>query len=948
MQLVTDLSLNTSVPYIVQVMATNNVGLSVSAVSLPFIVDVSPPECLQPPQFDAALSLRPNTQFDRSVVSLLWSFSDDESPVWTHSVSLFTHHDGKVPMSRVLVGDVNHMTISLSLSEQLKDGNHYMAKVDACNAAGLCTTAQSEEILIDSSPPEIGGFVEPLHWTNVDQSSSVTLLWQGFDDAHSGIDSYHIMISSSYSGSDISGGILTVPHNKSANTQQYTASLSQNIVPHTMMYLTIWAENAVGLLSDSAKVGVFVLKSGQEHGRLDIEKHSCDVHYCTKDCTCAALHKVCTGAVTSLNCSDPVPISLVQLTDGMPDHSLSISPSSVCLQAFWKQVDMSVPIMRYEWTVGLKGEDPGVPIFDVINDKVWHDVDLREESVYCLPGNNILSLNQRFVYYIRAWHDFSKFSLYESPGVLVDTTPPRVSSQRNVKETDHTFSIDVDFTTNTSVLYLDWTSVFRDTESGIGHYVMSVGMTPGGSEIHGPVHMGQENRTVLEGLSLRPGQKYFTTVHAYNPVGMLSSVTSDGIMVDLEDPLPGVVFTSGTFTDDAHHTESIHVSWHGFEDVHSFIHHYDWAIGETNDAVHVGAYAFKSSKLETSISWSLEELSLEEGKEYVAYVRAVDAAGHVSRVVASNVFSVDQSPPEGYVCTEPTVLFSNISFNCQQCGDTSVCGDNFRTCFINDSISLLDGQACMITVHAAVPQPQLRARLQLSRMFDWIHLFREGPETFTHTSMYVADGDENISPVVHQYSGDAGLLEMDAIMCGNTDNSHTPVTIHQTGPVGVHLKWNIQDQQSGVRYFHVGLGTSPGGFQLLPLTDVGVSSTASFPLESVQHGVKVYAVVVAENHADLTSAFSVGPLTIDWSPPSIDQLQVVVQEMGKEKFIISATWTATDEESQLQDCHWTVGKSHTVYNQYILDNVHHTVYHHPIIILINIVEKVYCSFIVLT
>ena len=92
-------------------------------------------------------------------------------------------------MSQVLVGDVNHTTISLSPSEQLKDGDFYVAKVDACNAAGLCTTAQSEETLIDSSPPEIGGFAETLGWQNIGQNSLVNfkLAWL-LMMPHSGID----------------------------------------------------------------------------------------------------------------------------------------------------------------------------------------------------------------------------------------------------------------------------------------------------------------------------------------------------------------------------------------------------------------------------------------------------------------------------------------------------------------------------------------------------------------------------------------------------------------------------------------------------------------------------------------------------------------------------------------------------------------------------------------
>jgi hypothetical protein len=284
----------------------------------------------------------------------------------------------------------------------------------------------------------------------------------------------------------------------------------------------------------------------------------------------------------------------------------------------------------------------------------------------------------------------------------------------------------------------------------------------------------------------------------------------------------------------------------------------------------------------------------------------VDAAGHVSPVVTSHVFSVDESAPEGYVCSKPTVVLSNVSVSCVACDDPAVCSEKYKTCFVNESISLLAGQACMVTLHAE-QSSQLKGRLQLAHMFDWIHLAREGPHRFTHTSLYSDLVDENISPVVHQYAGDGSELTMDVIMCSDTANSSTPLTIHQTGPLGVNLKWTIRDGESGIRSFRVGLGTSVGGFQLQPLTDVGVSSAASFPV-SVEHGVRVYAVIVAEDNVGLTSVFSAGPLTIDWSPPVIDNLQLTLQEMGEAEFMGSASWTATDDETLLQDCHWALGK----------------------------------------
>jgi hypothetical protein len=37
-------------------------------------------------------------------------------------------------------------------------------QVTACNAASLCKTALSDEILIDYTPPQLGGFMPPLQY----------------------------------------------------------------------------------------------------------------------------------------------------------------------------------------------------------------------------------------------------------------------------------------------------------------------------------------------------------------------------------------------------------------------------------------------------------------------------------------------------------------------------------------------------------------------------------------------------------------------------------------------------------------------------------------------------------------------------------------------------------------------------------------------------------------
>ena len=45
----------------------------------------------------------------------------------------------------------------------------------------------------------------------------------------------------------------------------------------------------------------------------------------------------------------------------------------------------------------------------------------------------------------------------------------------------------------------------------------------------------------LTGLQLKPGIHYYTVVQAYNSAGLHTTETSDGFMLDLEPPIPGVV-----------------------------------------------------------------------------------------------------------------------------------------------------------------------------------------------------------------------------------------------------------------------------------------------------------------------------------------------------------------------------------------------------------------------
>jgi len=189
----TQLSMPENEPLHVIVRAYNKVGLYIEKVSDSFIVITKPPINIVRPIFDVNNTFASNnadTQFDVSQLKLDWKFEDKACPIIRQSVLLRTHHDGHTPVESVEVKSATELFVVLNPEKWLHSGDTYQAFVTACNQAGLCTTASSPDLLIDSTPPHLGGFKPPLQWSTITTSSglstTVSLSWHGFVDVESG------------------------------------------------------------------------------------------------------------------------------------------------------------------------------------------------------------------------------------------------------------------------------------------------------------------------------------------------------------------------------------------------------------------------------------------------------------------------------------------------------------------------------------------------------------------------------------------------------------------------------------------------------------------------------------------------------------------------------------------------------------------------------------------
>ena len=482
----------------VTVTAYNNVGLSANRTSLPVKIDSTPPVFTKQPSFTMeGVSLRSGTQIDPSVIKIEWLTKDDESSVLMEAVGLSLHHDGKRPLDDQEMLVSSSAVYSLHPEDELFDGDEYYAHVTSCNIAGLCNRAEVGPLLVDSTPPIIGELKDALKWKYHNGKNSIDLIWDGFYDPHSGIKEYYIKIGTTYHGDDFTSTVQ-IQHQKQKSTQSHTVDISKVLPSNTKLYFTLWARNGAGLLSEpehQSFIAVATNQAGTE-GFLDEEKFNCAVHSCNEDCTCAVVGQPCKHILDSTTClkeTDDLTTgngSRLIIKDGWSDQN-TWTTSGRCLHATWNdtfRADVH-PIIRYEWSVSLKGTKAGGTLFDLVNDRFWFDVGLQTEGTYCLPRENRRRLrhNMKYIFHVRAWLSRSKYMYFTSPGVTVDKTLPTIRRGAGVMDTENGKSVhDVRFVQSPGI-FSYWNtlygSIFVESTSGL-HHVDYMAGTSRGSKLY--------------------------------------------------------------------------------------------------------------------------------------------------------------------------------------------------------------------------------------------------------------------------------------------------------------------------------------------------------------------------------------------------------------------------------------------------------------------------------
>lgn len=114
-----------------------------------------------------------DTQVAASVLTGTWNFTDTSGRALRYYYTVDAHHDG----SAIFIAKQGFEDGFVAADLPLDDGDTYYLTVTACDEANLCTAARtSRGVLVDSSPPVGGFFVDDCAW----ETQAVTLEWDGF------------------------------------------------------------------------------------------------------------------------------------------------------------------------------------------------------------------------------------------------------------------------------------------------------------------------------------------------------------------------------------------------------------------------------------------------------------------------------------------------------------------------------------------------------------------------------------------------------------------------------------------------------------------------------------------------------------------------------------------------------------------------------------------------
>ena len=882
--------------YYAKVCATNGARLRTCVHSDGVLIDVTPP-------VDGVVIhgiVRPGNAYqitDTNIAAHWYGFKDLESSVDHFEWAIGTTMNGTDVMNYTDVG----ANVTFSVDVGLVNGQKYFVSVICYNNAGLQIAGSSSGVTVDVTQPEAPSAASIMLEISVGEALNAS--WADFTDAESPMWYYKWAI-----GTEECGTQVRPYTNVGLKTR---ASYAVAFVSGLRYYVSVVGRNRAGLsakvcsdgtLYDDSPPVTGVVRDGD--GAEDVDYQSTtsslavnwdlftDDHSGIKACYVGIGSRILTddfysfasisvGATTHTFSSLSIASGakyfvLVRCTNGLGLNSTNSSngitidttppivgsvktrpyqSSLDVIEASWTNFsDAESHIESYWWSI-----DGGTPQ----SQSVQSFVNARLNEAVRAKNLTLRALETYYVT-VRAFNKAGLYSAKSSTGLLIDVSPPRAGYV-----IDGTGQEDIDWHYADKGIGATWYN-FTDAESGVLSYRWSVGGNEEGCQVLLATNVTLNTSAFCSNCSFVPGVKYYVTVEATNGVGLKSTASSDGFIVDLTRPKPGTISGLTWISNDY-----LQVNWTGASDDESGPPHC-WII--------VVSSGLWTMRLELH---NLDEQTMNfntTGYPYSKLVSVyVNCTNGASLTASTPSASIDGTPPTAG--SVDLLHYDDTSF--------TVKWEGFR-----------DPESIVRSIEV-----QIRSNLNLSTdtvllsPYDGPVYERRGESLYGTRQIVKARAFSSVglvsSSVEAAFDLAAPTNALNSADCCHIAMEYTNETIR------VSWDWrnglNNRSVDLGYQYRY-SIGTVPGGTQIFNYTNVGATRkaicTSCLLLQGASYYVSLHFTL---NDFNTYNDYQSGGFLIDLTPPVAGEVFDGDFYTTEENFQV--TWTGfTDPESSIETC----------------------------------------------
>ena len=748
---------------------------------------------------------------------------------------------------------------SFTLAGDLQLGYRYFATIKCTNNVGLKAVAVSNGVVFDDTPPDLI-YVQDGKYQYSTRNLTVEFK---FADSESGVKEYAVKVFSSvedaYGSFSFNGSVSTA-----------ALILAKDLDGGRRYFVNVTAVNGVGLETTVKSDGFTV---------------------------------------------DTSPPVCLHVWDGQGDlqQDLKYAPSSSKLSISWLCYDNESPILRYRFSVkNLRTSEYAIPFYTL-------KTPVNSTGSAIITGGGRISTDYKegetYVVGIEVLNALGLSSVNWTDGVIIDSSPPEVNDLK------------LTYDPNNDSVSASWTA--KDDQSGLESVAWGLGTNPESNDIRNFTKVSISMSSVLiSEIPLLLGRTYFLRLLAVNNAGLSSTTASNGVIIDRTAPDPGFVVAQYVFPTNYDRNKNevpgslMVVTWTGFADPESGIRQTSWAVGEDLLSLKSSAGDFYTDVIaDDSVGGVvINNQTLVGNKTYFVCIRVRNGAGLQRTDCSSGLFVILGKFSAGVVSDGPVISAKDIDF---QLDDKAIWAH--WSGFKDPVFGIFRYDWC---IRDQPPNPS-GSDLCKGPFLESHHL-KTSTNRFHNLTLehgkkyYVTVRAEN-------YRGEHVSASSDGVVVDRTPPIGKSLQISPTtgkgslyvnAPSAPVVTWSIDDPESGISHFLVGVGSFQFQDNLLGFQRVD-SLSRSIDLDqlnfTLHQGLVFHVTVIGVNMLGLKTTLTSQQVVVDWTPPQSGLVtDGNLTSMGSQEFfdidyqyengVLSAHWKGfQDTESGVVEYSWCVG-----------------------------------------